>query len=766
MIISTETPVQTFTGPANAKIIFISGVPGWEGEPFSPSAKAMLQDFGRRANISTLEMAFACVLPEVPVARKLENAPASLIDFGKAKLLEKLETLSPTILVPCDNLALNALTEHTAISKWHLSVIPATKSSRKFKTMPLLHPEVIFRDYTQVPFFTFGFMRLREEMNSSLIKSTPRIFHTFPSLDQSLKFLGRCMFADYLSVDIETKQGQISCIGLAMTPSEAMCIPTLPENWTKNDFFTIWTWIADVLGGPSKKVFQNFLYDTSYFSRYGIRVRNLWHDTMHAQKFLHPELPAGLDTIARIYTREPYWKDEGKDWKNVQDINKFYLYNCKDAAATLEAAFGQEKDLESRNLAKKFYTYTMHQARIAAEMSWRGLPIDAEKRSALRLEFDAQVAELNNQLSAHTTSIMGDPLNSRSPKQVKEYFKKKGYRIPVKKGKETSDVTAILKLQQKYPEDKSLGLLVQLSELNKMVSSYLKPMPYPDGRMRYRLNVTGTDTLRWSSGLDPWDNGFNAQTMPRDFKKMLVAPPGFVWLECDLKQADARFVAWDAPEPTLIKFFTEGRDIHRFVASRPELFNKPESEITNDERQLGKKTGHAANYGMRGQTHADACLREMGIVLTPTRAQQMLDGYHRTFPGIHMWQARIRQEINRTKKLNTPLGWERIFYGRLDDNLYRAAYAFRPQCTVSFVIGELLRHMDINRNPEKLHHILQVHDSYIALCREEYLDEAVKLIADENAWNPKMSLAGGTLQIPIELKAGPILKDAKEIHLC
>lgn len=757
--------MQTYVGSPTAKVVFVSGVPGWEGEPFGLTQKVMLLDFARKANIPQNDIAFACVLEELPIARKLESLSREQIDYAKIRFRERMSTFAGTMLVPCDNLSLSALTEHSSISKWHLSLIPATHLPHKPKVMPLLHPEIIFRDYTQIPFFTFGFTRIREEMISANIKGIARLMHTQPTFDQAITFLGRCMFEDYLSIDIETARGQITCVGFAPTPTEAMSIPTLPEHWTKAEFFKLWTWIADVLGNPSRKVFQNYSYDCSYFSRYGIKVRNLWHDTMHAQKFLHPELPAGLDTIARIYTKEPYWKDEGKDWKNVGDINQFYLYNCKDAAVTLEAAFGQERDLISRGLDRKFYGYTMHMARCAAEMSWRGLPIDLEKRTQLRAELDGQVEALNNQLGSLTSSHLGRPLNSRSPKQVKEYFKACGYRIPVKKGKETSNVTAILKLQQKYPNDATLGLLVQLSELNKSISSYLKPLPYPDGRIRYRLNVTGTDTMRWSSGLDAWDNGFNAQTMPGWLKKMLVAPPGWTWLECDLRQADARFVAWDAPEPTLIKFFTEGRDIHRFVASRPELFNCPEDQVTHEQRQLGKKTGHAANYGMRGQTHADACLLEMGIALTPHRAQQMLDGYHRTFPGIHMWQARIRQEIGRTKRLDTPLGWHRIFYGRLDDNLYRQAYAFRPQCTVSFVIGELIAHMDRHRDPDKLHHILQVHDAYIALCREDYLPTAVKLIADEATWNPRMNLAGGTLQIPIELKAGPILKDAKEIHI-
>ena len=45
---------------------------------------------------------------------------------------------------------------------------------------------------------------------------------------------------------------------------------------------------------------------------------------MLAQKFLHPELPMGLATIARLYTYEPYWKDDAKDWGANQNPEQLW----------------------------------------------------------------------------------------------------------------------------------------------------------------------------------------------------------------------------------------------------------------------------------------------------------------------------------------------------------------------------------------------------------------------------------------------------------
>lgn len=760
--------ITRYIGPRCPKVVFVTGTPYWDGKPLSEAGYRLVSDLARRAGITWQDCGLLSVLGEIAPAREEYNLGADRRSHWESDAREFLERLRPTLLVPLGNYALATLTGYSSIDKWHLSIIPARSLPSMTKTVPLFHPDRINASYGEIPFLIFGMQRIKEEMDFPEIRVVPRVYHTAPTFEQATSFLGQCMFAEDLSIDIETANGQITCIGFSFNPREAMCIPTLPENWSPAEFHKLWVWVSDVISGPSRKVFQNYLYDCSYFSKYGITVRNLWHDTMHAQKFLHPELPKGLDTIARLYTREPYWKDEGKDWKCVQDLNQFWLYNCKDVSLTLEAAYEQRRDLVLRGLESKFHDLVMEMAPHAAEMSWRGLPVDSAKREAVRLELDGEIAKLGGRLNEIAAPFLGGKeFNPRSHIQVKELLKRKGYRIPVKHGKETSDVTALLKLSQKYPNDEGLKILIELSEKNKRVSSYLKPSPYADGRHRYSLDIHGTEPGRWSCSKDPWGNGLNAQTIPSAVKKMYQAPPGWKVFEADLKQADARVVAWEAPEPKLIDFFRRGVDIHRYVAGRPELFNKAHAleTVTKDERQLGKKTGHAANYGMMGATLADSCLLEMGLFLSARRADQMLEGYHREFPGIRMRQQKIQMELRKCKKLVTPLGRERYFYGRLDDATFREAYAYTPPSTVVDIINKLIRHVAKNRNPEKCHAVNQVHDSGLWLIAEDYEEEMLQIVKAQSDWNPTLSLPGGDLVIPVEVKLGDNWGELKETAL-
>jgi DNA polymerase I-like protein with 3'-5' exonuclease and polymerase domains len=764
VICGQENRVRAYEGPEKPRIIFLSGVPWYDGHPYSEHARHMIEDFARRAGLRPLDYGYATVLDRVPPGRRLETISQTELETAEAATCARLDKMIDVrVVVPTDDVALMAVSGLDSVEDWHLSIFQAKKLAGVRKCIPLLSPETIFRAYSDVPFFIFGIDRIKEESQFFEIKTTPRLYHIQPTFEEVITYLGRCMFSDYLGIDIETREGQIVCLGLAVSGTEAMSIPTLPSDWSQQELFTIWTWIRDVLEkGTAKKIIQNFIYDSTYLSRYGIAIKKIWHDTMHANKCLHPELTMGLDTIARIYTKEPYWKDEGKDWREVKDIRRFYTYNCKDAAVMVEAAHAQREDLRKRGLERVYIERVAALFPYAAEMSWRGLPIDDGKRKALWEERNNEVAELNKALADESVPLLGIPINPRSHVQVKDFLRAKKFRLPTKRGKETSDVTALLKLQQKYPNEKSLQVLIDLSEKNKAISSYLKPMPYPDGRMRYSMRVCGTDTNRWGCTKDPWDNGFNAQTMPKWYKKAIQAPPGWLLYEVDLKQADARVVAWDANEPTLMRFFNENRDIHRYVASQ--LFNSLEDAITDPQRQLGKKCGHASNYGMRAPTLVDQCLLEEGLVLSVMQADQMIRGYYRLMSQIPVWHQRIQQELRRTKKLTTPLGRERYFYGRLEDETYRAAYAFKPQSIVCDTIDALIVHVGQRRNPELCHTLAQIHDAGLWLIREDYLSEMNSIVFADKDWNPRMQMPGGTLVIPFDAKTGENLGSIKETH--
>lgn len=73
-------------------------------------------------------------------------------------------------------------------------------------------------------------------------------------------------------------------------------------------------------------------------------------DTFSAHSLLCPDLPHDLGFLVSIYTDEPYYKDESGRSETLSSRaageNMYWTYNAKDAALTLECAFGIMQDLK------------------------------------------------------------------------------------------------------------------------------------------------------------------------------------------------------------------------------------------------------------------------------------------------------------------------------------------------------------------------------------------------------------------------------------
>lgn len=510
-------------GPEDAKIVILTDMPGWNDSltrrPLSDYAGKLLLGQFTQAGIRRTDIRIESICERLPTDRKFYSLDPFEQNFWREDCLRRLKQLSPNVIVPLGEVALQLVTGKKSIGKWHMSILPAVAGLSGVKTIPLLHPDYTLKVFKDIPFLTVGAQRVQQEMNFPEIRTTKRTFITKPNLVLILDWIERALKeAEWLSFDIETGSDQIICIGFSYLTTEAICIPTLPQDWSDPELYVIWSAIDKLMGSAIQKVAQNGIYDCTFLSRYGIRVRNLAHDTMVAQRVLHAELPVGLDTIARLYTREPYWKDEGKSWGINQNIDQLYVYNCKDVCLTLEAAHAQRVDLLQRGLDKLFYETIMAYHVPACQMCWTGLPIREHVLIKLREETEVKVAELQKTLDEKAHATLGRVINSRSVKDKKELLKALGYRLPMKDGRESTDYESLLKLRLKDPDSPVLDALLKLSKEQKKLSSYLNYNYDSDKQMRFTLRIGGTETLRWAGSKDPFDNGINPQTIPSGLK--------------------------------------------------------------------------------------------------------------------------------------------------------------------------------------------------------------------------------------------------------
>jgi DNA polymerase len=130
----------------------------------------------------------------------------------------------------------------------------------------------------------------------------------------------------------------------------------------------------------------------------------------------------------------------------------------------------------------------------------------------------------------------------------------------------------------------------------------------------------------------------NLQNLPRNspLKSAIVAPVGYVILDADSAQIEARIVAWLAGQEDLLTAFTNGEDVYKIMASS--IYMKPVDEVTKAERFVGKTTILGAGYGM-GATKFQAQLKNFGVDTPLEECKRIIDVYRKTYPKIpELWR--------------------------------------------------------------------------------------------------------------------------------
>jgi hypothetical protein len=162
-----------------------------------------------------------------------------------------------------------------------------------------------------------------------------------------------------LSVDIETVYckknsffyphiGYPTCIGIASSRDLGISFPLFRES--EYEQIILWRKL-DKLFKEKKILGQNFFeFDVSRLNCLGfdIPLSNIV-DTRIRHHILWAELPHSLQFMTRQYTRQPFYKEDGKQW-SMKDMSGLRRYNCLDVTVTMEVFEQQEIEIKERGI--------------------------------------------------------------------------------------------------------------------------------------------------------------------------------------------------------------------------------------------------------------------------------------------------------------------------------------------------------------------------------------------------------------------------------
>ncbi|QDP56815.1 MAG: putative DNA polymerase [Prokaryotic dsDNA virus sp.] len=771
---SAATRVPSY-GPTDAKIAIVGEAPREDeirkGRPFIGASGNLLGVMLSDAGIDITECRLLNVCETRPPGNKFDKyfytdgRPSKELLRERERLTQELLDLKPNVTLLLGNESLKALTTKSGINKWRGSIL----SVQTGKVVCSYHPAYILRDYDVRPIAQFDMRRLAAESKYPHVIKPNITLHTEPTLDQVLGFFSRK--PDICTFDIETIGRSIRCVGFSTDGKEALCVPFRrlnmkvdtnkiqmihtpsdnPHYWSEEDEIKVITAMNKFFARTQTRfVAQNFSFDGPLMEmEFGTRIANYWMDTLHAQHCAYLELPASLDFLTSIYTRLGYYADynAGSDYET-------WRYNCMDVIATYQCISPILQTLQELGQREFYFKHVHPLSKALTRVGCNGVLIDVENRKALAQPIED---ELKSRLET-LKKRFGRDVNPRSPVQVKEIIRDNLKRkVPTRGGKETTDARALDELRSRYPDESFFTDVIEYRERGKFLSTYVEATLDDDHRMRTSYNPSGTNTGRISSSQTIWKTGGNLQNIPKsEFRRLFTVGEGNVFIHADLSQAEARVVAWLALDKELVGRWTDDPffDVHSYKASQ--LYNKPLTEILTDERSKAKACNHSGNYGIAWKKFSYIS----GI--PQVEARRLLEKHQSNF-HLQAWWADVRTRLESTRTLATPFGRKRIFYGRLDEETFRKAYAFVPQSTVGDIVNRAVIQCDELLDPTRCQTILQVHDEIDLECEAGYAPTAIGILRESLEFPLYIDDSLPPLIIPVEISSGPNWWDQKEV---
>jgi DNA polymerase len=336
-----QYPPMKATGPKDAKIMCIGEAPGAEemmtGQPFVGWSGKELRKMLWQSGIDPAQVYMTNVFFIRPQDNKIENFCTRTRDKGIAgmpalspgnyvynpftpeleRLYDEIEAVRPNVIAALGNTPCWAVFRQTPkISLLRGRVREASIRGRKYKVLPSFHPAYILRQWKERVVVLQDLHKLKRESGYPDIRLPVRKVLIDPTFQEALDFLDRCNHANEITVDVETKGGQITVCGFGLSPAEAAVIPFVDHRrpdycyWSEEKELVLVKRIRQVLANPHvAKILQNGLYDITYFwENWRAVVRGPFEDTMLIQHALWPELKKDLGTLASIHTDEASWK--------------------------------------------------------------------------------------------------------------------------------------------------------------------------------------------------------------------------------------------------------------------------------------------------------------------------------------------------------------------------------------------------------------------------------------------------------------------------
>ncbi len=472
-----------------------------------------------------------------------------------------------------------------------------------------------------------------------------------------------------------------------------------------------------------------------------------------------------------------------------------WRYNGLDSMVTLEVL--QQLLPQLDEVTTPVYERALGLQGPILEMQLRGVKVDREEITKVSRELEAQLLHVQEGLKELLIEGVGlDPSEVstwkkekgvlvekfmwNSPAQLIAFFYgRMGLPKTRKKGVVTANRDALEKLRGYFFAEPLVNHILKIRDINKALS-VLRTAIDRDGRIRFSLNIAGTDTGRLASYASAMGSGTNMQNITEELRQIFVADAGKKLAYIDLAQVQSRVVGaicWNLFGDGTYLDFCESGDLHTGVCMMtwPHLdwfgrgidaLKDPDAYKHNrgmanalfyrgdSYRQASKKLGHATNF--LGKAPEIARQTRIPKELIAEFQTSYLD---KAFPAIKEWHKWLRQKIGNDGFITTMAGRRRFFFGRRwDDETVKQAAAYEPQDVEAYINQQGMRQLWLaarlnDRRVKSVDILLPVHDAVLIQYDEEREEEIIPHVL-EILKRPVPLMHGRELLVPHDVQVG------------
>lgn len=797
-------------GSFDANLMIVGEMPGSaEAEagfplvgPSGQLTEALVEEAGMKWNETYRTNVFKYQAPFNDV-KKFHLIGVTFEESAKRLWEDEILRIRPKCILALGDVALTALTGFSGIQNYRGSILHATDGVHKvvptINLAALLNRKGSDDEENKGPLPWVYKKLISADIQRAVDESRTREFNlperTLSIARNSLdvhRFFEEYRTLDKAACDIESINCIPVSISFAFNRHHALAIPLLKKigshpltDMSRFELAQVWVKIQEEFL-RLKLIGQNFKYDEFKLRLAGFRGFRLYSDTLLKVRTLFPEIPdARLCVQSSLWTREPYYKDDGKENKigTKFNVDRFLVYNGRDSAVTFEVDEEQELDLVEMSkqfnvpLVDLFYNYVMRKHKLYLYMENVGFNVDHMKKLELFDTYTQMQINVHNKM----TEQVGYEVNVKSYPQVHRLLYQ-AMKFKLMKHNPTSEDTIVALLGNHCKGKdavKKTAILTDLLEerrIRDQKSRYINFTPDYDKRCKTIYRINGTETCRTSTAIldkpiRPKKIGLAFHTiskhgrLAKDIRSMFIPDEGKVFVQVDSSQAEARVVAVLSRDWDLLRAFDE-IDIHRRTAGllfqlvQQLVLSTKYINIVDDlpkdgpERFCGKKTRHAGNYDMKKRRfmqefNTDAQKFDINMTISEWRAGQMLELFHEASPKIKsVFHKEIQQALDNGRVLIDPFGFPRVFNGKFDDDLYKEGYANIPQRTVSHLVqGAAIRASDEFNGDVEIH-ILRQREQDVYFTSESH--DSLVIQAPINDWERYARVLKKYMQQPID----------------